>query len=98
MQTSSEPVTSLMGVPFYTCRWRSVFNSDLLYLIFIQLSATFCNNDEALQWASTVVSTDTIVTSLEDSQSPFDIVNAVVTREIKETLINFTDSGNRHFC
>ena len=52
---------------------------------------TFGNKDDALQWARTVVSINTIVISLEDSRSPFDIVNAVVTWEIKETLVNFTD-------
>ena len=52
------------------------------------------DGDSALQWASTVASSDRCIRSLQGLQSPPDIVRGVIEEEIKETLHNFTDSGN----
>jgi len=52
------------------------------------------DSDSALQWASMVASSDRVIRSLQGLQSPTDIVRGVIEEEIKETLHNFTDSGN----
>ena len=52
------------------------------------------DSDSALQSASTVASSDRVIRSLQGLQSPTDIVRGVIEEEIKETLHNFTDSGN----
>lgn len=52
------------------------------------------DRDEALAWASSVASDDQMWNELLLYDSPFDIVYGVISREIKETLRNFSYSGN----
>ena len=61
--------------------------------IFIQVSVNLKDRDEALAWASSVASDDQMWNELLQYDSPFDIVYGVISREIKETLHNFTYWG-----
>lgn len=60
---------------------------------FFQVSLNLKDRDEALAWASSVASDDQMWNELLQYDSPFDIVYGVISREIKETLHNFSYSG-----